>query len=161
MFVLAFFLYTFMKAFFNFHFSGLLTSRVDCKNRNHVSCCMSPWDINVWAHHGCLEKHLPLIHGNLVGAGLRRAKEDNVLVLEGLQRLGLAPLVDGHVLSTHSQPQVVREATLFALHGREGMPKVWWGHYRSLAGFDSTYTHFSYTNKKSSVVNACKFVSVS
>lgn len=63
------------------------------------------------------KEHLPLVHRDLVGAGLWRPEEDDVLVWEGLQRFGLAPLVHGHVLSTDAQPEVVREATFLALEG--------------------------------------------
>lgn len=64
---------------------------------------------------GRFKKHLPLVHGDLVGAGLRSSKENDVFVREGLQRFGLTSLVHGHVLSAHTQPQIVREASFFAL----------------------------------------------
>lgn len=63
----------------------------------------------------CFEEHLPLVHSDLVGAGLWSTKEDDVLIGESLQRFGLSSLVDGHILSAHAQPQIVREASFFAL----------------------------------------------
>lgn len=63
----------------------------------------------------CFKKHFSLIHSDLVGAGLRSAKEDDVLVWERLQRLGLSSLVDRHILSAHTQPEIMREASFFAL----------------------------------------------
>lgn len=61
------------------------------------------------------KEHLSLIHRDLVRARLRSAKEDDVLIWEPLQRLGLPFLVDRHVLSTHTQPEIMREASFFAL----------------------------------------------
>lgn len=63
----------------------------------------------------CFKEHFSLIHSDLVGAGLRSSKENDVLVWEGLQRLGLSSLVDRHIFSAHTQPEVVREASFFAL----------------------------------------------
>lgn len=63
----------------------------------------------------CFKEHFSLIHSDLVGAGLRSAEENDVLVWEGLQRLGLSSLVDRHIFSAHTQPEVVREASFFAL----------------------------------------------
>lgn len=63
----------------------------------------------------CVKEHFSLVHSDLVGAGLRSAKENDVLIREGLQRFGLASLVDGHVFSAHTQPEIVREASFFAL----------------------------------------------
>lgn len=63
----------------------------------------------------CIKEHLSLIHNDLVGAGLWSAEENDVLIRKGLQRFGLSSLVDRHVLSTHTQPQVMREASFFAL----------------------------------------------
>lgn len=63
------------------------------------------------------EEHLPLVHSDLVSAGLWCPEEDYVLVLERLQRLGVPPLVHGHVLRTHAQPQVVWEPSFFTLGG--------------------------------------------
>lgn len=74
------------------------------------SCCNMSY---LWR----FKEHLPLVHRDLVGAGLWRPEEDDVLVREGLQRFGLAPLVHGHVLSADAQPEVVREATFLALEG--------------------------------------------
>lgn len=45
------------------------------------------------------KEHLSLVHRDLVGAGLRSAEEDDVLIREGLQWFGLAFLVHGHVFS--------------------------------------------------------------
>lgn len=64
---------------------------------------------------GRFKKHLPLVHGDLVGAGLWSSKENDVFVWEGLQRFGLTSLVHGHVFSAHTQPQIMREASFFAL----------------------------------------------
>lgn len=64
---------------------------------------------------GCFKKHLPLVHGDLVGARLRSSKENDVFVWEGLQRFGLTSLVYRHVFSTHTQPQIMREASFFTL----------------------------------------------
>lgn len=63
----------------------------------------------------CFKEHFSLVHSDLVRAGLRSAKEDDVLIWERLQRLGLPSLVDRHILSTHTQPEIMREASLFAL----------------------------------------------
>lgn len=63
----------------------------------------------------CFEEHLSLIHCNFVGAGLWSTKENDVLIWEGLQRFGLASLVHGHIFSADTQPEVVREASFFAL----------------------------------------------
>ena len=67
------------------------------------------------AHLRRVEEHLAPVDGDLVAAGLRRPEEDDVLVGEGLQRLGLAALIHRHVLSAHAQPQVMGEATLLTL----------------------------------------------
>lgn len=64
---------------------------------------------------GRFKEHLPLVHGDLVGAGLRSSKENDVLVWEGFQRFGLASLIHRHVFSAHAQPQIVREASFFTL----------------------------------------------
>lgn len=72
-----------------------------------------------WSRRGCLRLHFPLIHGDLVRAGLRSAEEYDVLVREGLQGLGLSSLVHRHVFSTHAQPKIVREASLFALRAHK------------------------------------------
>lgn len=61
------------------------------------------------------KEHLPLIHSDLVGADLRSTKENDVLIREGLQRFGLASLVHGHIFSAHTQPEIMREASFFAL----------------------------------------------
>lgn len=67
------------------------------------------------SYHWRLKKHLSLVHNDFVGAELRSPKEGDVLVLEGFQRLWLASLVHRHIVGTHTQPQVVGEASLFAL----------------------------------------------
>lgn len=64
---------------------------------------------------GRFEEHLPLVHGDLVGARLRSSKEDDVFVREGFQGFGLASLVHRHVFSAHTQPQIMREASFFTL----------------------------------------------
>lgn len=63
----------------------------------------------------CLKEHFSLIHGDLIGAGLRSAKEDDVFIWECLQRLRLPSLVDRYILSAHTQPEIMREASFFAL----------------------------------------------
>lgn len=45
------------------------------------------------------KEHLSLVHRDLVGAGLRGAEEDDVLIREGLQWFGLTFLVHRHVFS--------------------------------------------------------------
>jgi len=72
-------------------------------------------------HLGCFKEHLSLIHGDLVGAGLWSAKENDVFIREGLQRLGLSSLVDGHIFSAHTQPEIMREASFFALERHKHM----------------------------------------
>lgn len=67
------------------------------------------------SHQWSLEEHLPLIHDNFVGAGLRSPEEGDVLVLEGLQRFGFTSFINGHVVSAHAEPQVMRETALFTL----------------------------------------------
>lgn len=62
-----------------------------------------------------VKKHFSLIHSDLVGAGLWSAKENDMFIWECLQRLGLSSLVDRHVLSAHAQPEIMREASFFAL----------------------------------------------
>lgn len=64
---------------------------------------------------GRFKEHLSLVHGDLVGAGLRSSKEYDVFVWEGLQRFGLASLVHRHVFSADAQPQIMREASFFTL----------------------------------------------
>lgn len=64
----------------------------------------------------CLKEHVPPIHSDLVCAGVRRSKEDNVFIGESLQRFGLSSLIHRHVLSTHAQPEIMRETTFFTLH---------------------------------------------
>lgn len=63
----------------------------------------------------CFKEHFSLVHSDLVGARLRSTKENDVLVWERLQRLWLASLVDRHIFSAHTQPEIVREASFFAL----------------------------------------------
>lgn len=65
------------------------------------------------------KEHLSLIHRDLVSAGLWRPEEDYVLVREGLQWFGLAPLIHRHVLSADAKPEVMREATFLALEGED------------------------------------------
>lgn len=65
------------------------------------------------------KEHLPLVHRDLVGTGLRRPEEYDVLIREGLQWFGFAPLVHRHVLSADAQPEVVRETTFLALEEEE------------------------------------------
>lgn len=67
------------------------------------------------SHQWRLEEHLPLIHDDLVGAGLWSPKEGDVFVLEGLQWLGFTSFVHWHVVSAHAQPQIVRKTSLFTL----------------------------------------------
>ena len=69
------------------------------------------------SHQWSLEEHLPLVHNDLVGAGLRSSKEGDVFVLEGLQRFGFPSFINRHVVSAHTQPQIMREAALFTLQG--------------------------------------------
>lgn len=64
---------------------------------------------------GRIKEHLPLVHGDFVGAGLRSSKENDVFVWEGFQRFGLASLIHRHVFSAHTQPQIMREASFFTL----------------------------------------------
>lgn len=74
------------------------------------------------------KEHLSLIHGDLVGAGLRGSKENDVLVRKSLQRFGLASLVHWYIFSTHTQPQIMRESSFFALwrhkHGNSWMASI-------------------------------------
>ena len=74
--------------------------------------------VSMCTHQGRLEIHLPLVHSDLVGAGLGSSEEGDVFVLEGLQGLGLSSLVHRQVVSTHTQPQVMGEPSLFALFDR-------------------------------------------
>lgn len=76
------------------------------------SCCNISY---LWR----FKEHLSLVHRDLVGAGLWRPEEDDVLVREGLQWFGLAPLVHRHVLGADAQPEVMREAAFLALEGQE------------------------------------------
>lgn len=64
---------------------------------------------------GRFKEHLPLVHSDLVGAGLRSSKENYVFVWESFQRFGLASLIYRHVFSAHTQPQIMREASFFTL----------------------------------------------
>lgn len=67
------------------------------------------------AYQWSLKEHLPLFHDDLVGAGLRGPKEGDVFVLEGLQRFGFTSFIHRHVVSADTEPQVMREPTLFTL----------------------------------------------
>lgn len=67
------------------------------------------------SHQWRLKEHLPLIHDDLVCAGLWSPKEGDVFVLEGLQWLRFTSFIHWHVVSTHTQPQIMRETTLFTL----------------------------------------------
>lgn len=70
------------------------------------------------SHQWRLKVHLPLIHDDLVGAGLWRPKEGDVFILEGLQWLRFTPFIYWYIVSTHTQPQIMRETTLFTLQRR-------------------------------------------
>lgn len=67
------------------------------------------------SHQWRLKEHLPLIHDDLVGAGLWSPKEGDVFVLEGLQWFGFTSFIHWHVVSAHTQPQIMRETTFFTL----------------------------------------------
>lgn len=67
------------------------------------------------SHQWRLKEHLPLIHDDLVCAGLWGSKEGDVFILEGLQWLWFPSFIHWHIVSTHTQPQIMRETTLFTL----------------------------------------------
>lgn len=75
------------------------------------------------SHQWSFEEHLPLVHNYLVRAGLRSSKEGDVFILEGLQGFGFTSLIHRHIVSTHTQPQIVRETTLFALQRKDKIRK--------------------------------------
>lgn len=78
----------------------------------------------VFAYLWGFEEQFSLVHGDFEGARLWSTEEDDVLVRERLQRLGFSSFVDGHVLSTDAQPQVVREASFFTLQRFKNTIKV-------------------------------------
>lgn len=69
----------------------------------------------VSSHQWRLKEHFPLVHDDLVGAERRRPKEGDVFILEGLQRFGFTSFIHRHVISAHTQPQIVRETALLTL----------------------------------------------
>lgn len=69
----------------------------------------------VSSHQWRLKEHFPLVHDDLVGAERRRPKEGDVFILEGLQRFGFTSFVHRHVISAHTEPQIMRETALLTL----------------------------------------------
>lgn len=85
------------------------------KSGLYWSASKSARTTNAFTYLGCFKEHFSLIHCNLEGVGLRCSKENNVLVLESLQRFRISTFVDRHILCADSQPKIVWEASLLTL----------------------------------------------
>lgn len=80
------------------------------------------------SHLWSLKVHLPLIHNDLIGAGLWSSKEGYVLILESLQWFRFTSLIHRNIVSTHAQPEIMRETTFFTLR-RENIWLLWYHHH--------------------------------